>query len=275
MKTLLVCTDFSKPAEHAATYAAMIARQYKFGYITLFHAYRSVLHNTALPLTDYDSSQVYKVSMTQLKELKQQLEGELGNDTLISIKTADLVLGESIDELCREENCDMVVMGITGKSKFEEIIVGSETMNVAQNCHYPVLVVPSDASIQPVSRVLVACSLKEVSRTMSLDLLDDVLKLFNAPVFVLNVDNRNRDFSPQTPGEMYQMHYIFDKYRPEFAFVENEDKVAGILDYATKNTISVIITIPKNYNFFQKLIHKSTTQKLIYKSNIPVLTLHE
>lgn len=217
-----------------------------------------------------------KASLEQLKELKERLQPIIDSEIMLRIKAEDLELGESINDLCREEDIDLIVMGITGKSKFEKIGVGSNAVNVSQNSRYPVLIVPTNASIRPIiSRILIACDLGKVSQTTPLDSLDEVLKLFNASLFVVNVDDKNRHFSPQTPEEMYQLHHLFDKYKPQYAFINNEDTVAGILGYAEKNDISIIVTIPKNYNFLQKLFHKSTTQKLIYKSDVPLLTLHE
>lgn len=275
MKTLFICTDFSETAFHAAEYAIMLARNYKVKNIILFHAYQSVEPTTGLPVTT-GSDLVHKASLDQLKELKERLQPITDSEMMLHIRADDLSLSENINDLCREENADMVVMGITGKSKFEKIVVGSNAVNVSQNSRYPVLIVPTNASIQPIiSRILIACDLSKVSQTTPLDSLDKILTLFDASLFVVNVDDRNRHFSPQTPEEIHQLHYIFDKYKPQYAFIDSEDTVTGILEYAERNDISIIVTIRKNYNFLQKLFHKSTTEKLIYRSGTPLLSLHE
>jgi len=278
MKTLLICTDFSESADHAARYGCMLARQYKFGVITLFHTYQIIVPPTALAL---DSTYAYagdapvRDALEQLKNLKEELISLAGKDTTIYIRAENLTLGESINDICREENADMVIMGISGKSKLEKVFIGSNTITVSQNSKYPVLIVPTKAPLEPIHSMLFACDLSEVAATTPLGALDDVMKLFKAPLFVLNVDDKNRHFSPQTPDEMYQMHHIFDKYKPRYAFVDSKDIIQGIMDYAEKNNISLIITIPKNYNFIEQLFHRSTTQKLIWQSAIPLLTLHE
>lgn len=274
MKALLVCTDFSESAFHAAEYALMLARNYKINDITLFNAYQTVLPTTGLPVSmERDLS--YQASIDQLKELKDKLQPLTDSDTLIRIRAEDLSLSESINDLCVKENADMVVMGMSGKSKLEKVVIGSNTVNVSQNSRYPVLIVPANCSIRPITRILIASDLSNVSQATPLEPLDKILNLIPASLIVLNVDYKNRRFLPQTADEMHQLHYIFDKYKPEYAFIDNEDTAAGILDYAEKNDISIIVTIPKNYNLLEKLFHKSTTQKLIYKSAIPLLSLHE
>ena len=51
--------------------------------------------------------------------------------------------------------------------------------------------------------------------------------------------------------------------------------LSQVFDYAEKSNSSLIITIPKNYDCVQQLFHRSTTQKLIYQSPIPIQSLHE
>jgi nucleotide-binding universal stress UspA family protein len=169
----------------------------------------------------------------------------------------------------------MVVMGIAGKSKLEKAIIGSNAVDVSQNSYYPVLIVPSEASLQSIRKILFACDLTNVSTSTPVGLLKEFLHLFNGQLFVLNVDSKNRKSSPHTPKEISQLHDILDKYKPEYAIISHENTSKGILEYAEKNQVSLIITIPKNYNFFQKLFHKSISENLIYHSAIPLLTLHK
>ena len=278
MRTLLICTDFSDSADHAARYGCMLARQYKFGSITLFHSYQMIVPPTAMAFDSsfsYAGNEPAKDAMKRLKSLKVELVKLAGKDTTIRIRTENLTLGESINNICQEEKADMVIMGISGKSKFEKIFIGSNTIIVSENSKYPVLVVPDQAPVEPIQNILFACDLSKVTATTPLGLLEGIMELFRAPLIVLNVDDKNRHFSPQTPEEMYQLHHIFDKYKPRYAFTDNEDITTGITDYAEKNNISLIITVPKNYNFIDQLFHRSITQKLIWQSSVPLLTLHE
>lgn len=271
MKTLLICTDFSESADHAARYGCMLARQYKFGAITLFHAYQMFVPPTDMA---FDSSVSYAGNepfMEQLKSLKEELVKLTGKDITIRTRAENLTLGESINNICREEKADMVIMGISGSSKIEKTFIGSNTITVSQNSKYPVLVVPVQAPVEPVHSILLACDLSKVTAATPLGLLNDIMELFKAPLYVLNVDDKN--FSPQTPEELYQLHHIYDKYKPHYAFIDTTDIIKGITDYTEKNNISLIITIPKNYNFIERLFHRSTT--LIWQSPVPILTLHE
>jgi nucleotide-binding universal stress UspA family protein len=276
MKTLLICTDFSKGATNAAEYGCKLAREYQFGYITLFHGYQTTIPVTGTPVIAYDPADTAKTSLAQLKELQQRLQTIAGPDIMIRIRTEELTLWERINEICREESADMIVMGRIGKTAFEKILFGSHATSVSQNSEFPVLIIPENSPFVPLRKILLACDLNKIVQSTPLETLDEVLQTLKAPLIVLNVnEGGGRRLSTLKPEELHQLHALFDKYKTGYAFVGHEDTVEGILGYAKKHEVSLIITIPRNYNFFQKILHKSTTKKLIYESDIPVLSLHE
>src|SRR5688500_14407541 len=245
MKTLLICTDFSDAALHAARYGCMLATKYGFGYITLFHAWQAIVTTTMLPLHTYEDEdkEMAKASIEQLKKLKEDLEKLTGDDIQIRIRTENLSLGESINTVCREENADMVIMGISGKTKFEKAFIGSSAINVSQNSKYPVLIVPAHAPVEPVQSILFACDLSEVVAITDLKSVAEILELFLAPLFVLNVEHKNLHFPPQMPEEMYQMHHIFDKYNPAHPSTDKKHLPTAITQYAEQNNSPRVTTI--------------------------------
>lgn len=275
MRTILVCTDFSTSANHATEYACMLATRYNFPRITLYHAYQVVAPTIDVPVMPYVGTELYNAVERQLTEQATKIGEQTGNDIVVDIRAEERVLGENINDICKEENAELIVTGVSEKSGLERIIVGSNALRLSEAAHCPVLMVPPDAPILPVKRVLLACDLEKVSEATPLDALDKVLETFQAQLVVINVDDGNRHFSPKTVEEIYRLHHVFDKYKPEYAFVENKDIAEGILDYAKEQDISLVITIPRYYNFLRNLFHKSTTKNLVYNSKLPLLTLHE
>jgi nucleotide-binding universal stress UspA family protein len=275
MKKLLVCTDFSEAALHAANYACAFANEYNFRSITLFHAYQTVMPTTGLPLDSYSPNEHYNLAMDQLHHLQQQLTSQEARDIVFNLRTEEMSLPEDIDDICREEHADMIVMGVTGKSKIEKWVMGSNAVSVSQNSHYPVLIVPLPASIQPIRKILFACDLVDVSASTPIGFFKEFLDVFNAELFVLNVENKNRKAFPQKPEETSPLHEILDKYNPEYIHITHDNVIAGVLEVAERNQVSLIVTIPKHYNLLQKVFHKSTSGRLIYDSAVPLLTLHK
>ncbi|MGN6295001.1 MAG: universal stress protein [Chitinophagaceae bacterium] len=275
MKTLIVCTDFSEPALHAAEYACMLTREYPFEYITLLHAHPLMVHTTALPIADYDPDAPDKAAMEQLNQLREQLQPLVGKKVLIRMRTENISVEENIDRVFREENADLVVVASSLKSKLEGLVIGSNAANISRNSMLPVLIIPEKARIQPIRNILFAYDLKSISQPSSVKTLKEILDFFNAPLSVLNVDHKDKHFTPDTPQAVQQLHAILDGYKPGYAYIDRQHIAEGILEYAYKNGTSLIITMPRTHNFFERLFKKSETSKLIHESEIPLLTLHE
>jgi nucleotide-binding universal stress UspA family protein len=274
MNTLLVCTDFSDSAAHAARYACVVARQFRIPSIILFHAWELVPASRALPVTDREKEAQASAAMQELEALKESLAGQVDAGTSIRVRAEKLPLVDNIDRVVTEENADLIVMGISGKSKWDKLLVGSNTTKVSQKSRHPVLIVPARAALEPITSILFACDLKEVTAKTPLEPLDRVMQFFSpASLTVLNVDAANKHFTTQTPEEIHQLHHIFDKYKPEYAYIDHEDTVTAITDYAGSHAISLVIIIPHHYNFLQKLLHRPTSDKLIYNSHVPLLSI--
>lgn len=70
-----------------------------------------------------------------------------------------------------------------------------------------------------------------------------------------------------------ELHRIFDKYNPEFHYVEGDDIAQSIFDFSNEHKISLIIATPKRHGVFYSMFHKSTIQQLANFPSIPILSL--
>jgi nucleotide-binding universal stress UspA family protein len=49
----------------------------------------------------------------------------------------------------------------------------------------------------------------------------------------------------------------------------------GISEFAEKNNIDLIITLPKKHSVLERLFEKSTTRELIHQTKIPMMCIHQ
>ena len=276
MQDLLICTDFSEASFHAVKYGCILAKQLRAEKITLLHIYHPTAIPVSMPLTPpYHDEARYKESMGKLVEMQHELEFTLDLEIPIRIKTEEMALDQNINRICEKENAEMIVIGTGSEPTNEKEFTENNIMDVVQTSRYPIVVVPRQAPLQPVQRVLFACDLAEFSERVPLHSVEKVLDALQVPLFVINVNAEERSFSAETPDEIRQMHHVFDRYNAKYAFIDRANIADGILNFADTYAISLVITVTKNYSFFQKLFHKSTTQKLIRQSGLPILSLHE
>lgn len=132
-KTILVPTDFSANALHAAQYACQIAKQNDYD-IELFHCYTS---STAI---DEENSTELKADVL-IKELKEQL---LKYHPTLNIKTkcVSRLLTDVFPEYAVGPEFALVVMGTTGAGEGKPIIWGSNTSFISSKTKIPVIAIP-------------------------------------------------------------------------------------------------------------------------------------
>src|SRR5690606_28136348 len=88
-------------------------------------------------------------------------------------------LVENIDRYVRYHDIDLVVMGITGATRLEQILIGSNALNMARQAVCPVIIVPPKAKFKKIENVLFASDFKDVKTTTPLAPIKKILDIFN------------------------------------------------------------------------------------------------
>jgi len=277
MKTIIITTDFSKSALNAARYAVALAKSIGAHKLVLYHSYDSVPIGTDIPTTEVIPPHAYEQSLTELKSVQEELETMLGNNTDINISVVvnDFPLLRGIELLAEEHDVAFVVAGTTGRSNLEQVLMGSNTVNLASSLKLPLLIVPKDALFVPIHKIVFACDLKKVSSSTPVNEIDQWLNRLSASLLVLHVDIKGKRIDPDGVTEQYEMHRLLDRFRPEYHYTESEDIAGEIEGFARDHSAGLIITIPKSYSFFERLFRQSVSKQLIKKSNVPLLLLQE
>lgn len=139
MKKILVPTDFSEPAENALEVAASIARKHDAEII--------LLHMMGLSdaiVTKNESREVFK-AMYYMRLAEQRFEELMNKEYLEGIQVTDTVhnytVFSEINDIAKEMEADLIVMGSIGASGLKEVFVGSNTEKVVRTSEVPVLVI--------------------------------------------------------------------------------------------------------------------------------------
>lgn len=277
MKTILVPTDFSDTAYNAARYALQLARQVGTSRVVLYHAYELIVPvpDVPDPIPVIDPEDLKQSSETGLALMRSRLQADLPEGVTLLTRSENQLLQAYIDQVAKEEQADLIVMGITGGSGVEEMLLGSNALDVMKETHTPLIIVPGDASFREINTVVFACDFRKVTETTPIQPLKLLLDAFRARLFVVNVDHEKRHFTADTPFETLVMDTLLADYTPEYRFVENESVVEGILTFADQEKADIIITVPRQHGFLAGLFHRSRTRQLAFHSHIPLLVIRE
>jgi nucleotide-binding universal stress UspA family protein len=274
MKTIIVPADFSAISNNAMDYAVGLAKQTGSS-LLLFHAYQVPVSMTDVPIVLVSVEELQKNAETKMADVKKALVQKTGDAIKIYAETK---LGDTVDELedlCNRIKPFAVVMGTKGATGLERVFFGSTTLTTIKHLSWPVIVVPPDKKYSAIKKIGFACDFREVVETTPAHFIREFVKEFNAEIHVLNVDNKNTHFKPDTPEQSALLHTMLEDLNPQYDFIEDENIEAGIEKFAEKNNLDLIITIPKKHKLLEGLFRKSHTKDLVFHSHLPIMCVHE
>ncbi len=273
MKTILVLSDFSDTSFIAARYAASLAHQLGTSRLILYHSYEFIPVAADIPVPELQN--FFEESTDSLSKLKNDLQPFTDENITIETLTDERPLIEAVRSITDKEHAGLVIMGISGKSQLQKMIVGSNTVSIAKECSVPLLIVPREAKFDKIHRILFACDLKEVLTTTPSQVLKTLIHSLGARLVILNVDHNNELSASEALSEQTALHELWDSENAEYHYIDREDTAEGIMEFADKNDIQLVVTVPKKYGFFENLFHRSLTKKLAFHTRIPLMLLEE
>lgn len=267
MHTFIVPVDFSETSFNAARYATLLSTQLPGAQIILYHSCIA---------TDKEagSDLVYDNATADMNALVASLE-LLAPDTVFSGIVNDGLLLENIMSLAGSNNALLIVMGITGKNRLEQKLIGSNTTRVALESGLPVLIIPADASFVPVEKVVLALQFREhLLETIPYGKINELLQLLNAKLMVVNVDDGEDEIPAQYVFAGQQAaHIMFDDAGATYHMLRDAAVGNSIADFAQHNDAQIILNIAREHNWFELLFKGSLTRQLAFEARLPILAL--
>lgn len=275
MKKFLVPTDFSDTAKNAAKYAVELAQDDPNTTIVLYNLYDKIAPGSdGSPLTETDEDRK-KVLHQALANLEIELH-EISTVRIEYVAEEGTSLVESIEKYVRYNGIDVVIMGITGATRLEQIFMGSNALNMARQGVCPVIIVPPNAVFRKIQNVLFASDFKNVKSTTPVAQIKMILEIFKPKLHIVNVDSEHYvELTDEYKTERAWLAKSFEQYSPEFYFIRMYDFFDAISNFTSDHEIDLIITVPRKHSFISGLYKTSHTKKLAYHSHVPVVAIHE
>lgn len=279
MKTLLVLTDFSSSAFNAAKYVAQLSQDLKADRILIYHS--SYLDNPEMILVTeiavlapgVDSKTEQEI-IHKLENLKQELQAFAEARIVVETITNELPLLDGIKEIIKKENVDMVVAGMSGAGDKGNNSVGKNTASLMKNRNFPFLIIPANATYNGIKVSLLACDLKHTTDTLPADEIKAFISQTGSKLFIVNVEHEETLGAASYLTEEGALHNLFDNLNPEFHYLNQENIIEGIMDFARNQQANLIIAVPKKRGFLENLFHESATKKLAVNTQVPLLLFH-
>ncbi|WP_276496358.1 universal stress protein [Pontibacter litorisediminis] len=282
MKTILVPIDYSNNSRNALAYALEIARV-TGAELVLFHAFYPIM----TPPASLNATDV----ILALEEGKARSLEDFGRINLAEIGTANGHLGayknlrlkavakmggsyEMILEAIRQQEAELVVMGMQGGGALSQALLGSNTISVMQESKVPILAVPENIPFHRFEKVLFATNLSKMPATADLEPLRDFVMAFQAKLHVLHLYRNNlqlASFDPHMAQE--QLAAKLQGIEMSFAYDISEEVASDIQQHIQELQADLLVLIPQRHNFLERLLNKSVTGKITAHPLVPLLAL--
>lgn len=278
MKKILVPTDFSKPAKFATDAAVAIARKLK-AQVILLHVLEQPTSKSfnVTGETSYGDHWEDKLFTLKLIEktkndfakIMEEIEGQ-GVKVSHQIRLGNPFHG--MRTVITELDVDLVVMGTSGRTQLEEMLVGSNTEKVVRHAHCPVLTIHEKPSQVDFKNIVYATSMSEREKDFS-DVMKSIQDTYNATLHVVRI-NTPMNFKPDTEVKRI-MESFARRLRLKnhtlniFNDVSEEE---GIIHFAASINADLIGLATHGRTGFAHVMAGSVAEDVVNHSRRPVLT---
>lgn len=278
MKTILVPTDFSKAAQWAFEAALNIARIVK-GELVLLHVVEEPSDqsfNVEGQIDDEDGWENKIFTLKLLKRNRVQLEDlvSVAAEQGVRVKTA-LRIGNpfhGIRTLITEHRANLIVMGTTGHTKFEDMVIGSTAEKVVRYAKCPVLTVHEKPSLQKCRNIVYATNLSDGEVEFA-EVVRNVQRISNAVIHVVRVNtpmNFQPDYVTKRVMRTFVNRLLLENYTVNtFNDVTEED---GIIRFAAEVNADLIVMATHGRTGFAQVLVGSIAEGVSNHTSKPVLT---
>jgi nucleotide-binding universal stress UspA family protein len=271
MKTILVATDFSKAATNAANYAVDMALSIK-AEVVLLHIYQLPANYSEISIP-IDFENIVSSLKSDLQKLKHALSKRACGRVHILTEIKSGTFFHELNNACADYKPYCVVMGSQGTSAIDRFVFGGHTVYAMEHLEWPMITVPPAIGFTTIKKIGLACDLNEVEETVPIDEIKTLVNDFSAELHILNTGDE-KTFDPDVVFEAGELQRLLGALKPTYHLLTNKDASEGILAFAEKNQIDLLIILPKRHGLFYRLLYKTNTKQFVLHSYVPVMAMH-
>lgn len=278
MKKILVPTDFSKEAQIATEVARDIAKK-AGSELTLLHVIEAASGGSfnVEGETKFGGDPEEKLfNLSLIKKAKKQMEALLANPIFNGIKVkGELKMGtpfHGMRTIITEKKVDLVVMGTAGKTKVDEMIIGTNTEKVVRHAQCPVLTVQKKPTTTDFKNIVYATAMSKDEEVFAA-IVKRAQDLYNATIHLVRIN---------TPGN-FQRDAVVQKYMKDFAkklmlknytinIFNDLTEEEGVIYFADSINADLIAMATHGRTGFAHVLAGSIAEEVVSHSKRPVLT---
>lgn len=266
MPHILIATDFSDNAMHAAEYAVMAFGPRDHTY-TLLHTFLDI--TTAQPMMPTSTGRLMAASEESLREFADRFIKRTDAEG-VELEVIHGTLSRAVNDLAETKRVQVVVVGNRGRTG--TALFGSSTTSLIKASRIPVLAVPASAVLERPERILLADDHLDVLPGQ-LEMLRLLATIAQAEVLVTHVEGDDVERVPRWNDGSYEpgLRGIPHSYHEAHGL----DVVDALHRLAHRRQVDMIAVLHRHLDMLSRLFHPSTAHDLAREVDLPLLVLED
>jgi nucleotide-binding universal stress UspA family protein len=280
MNTILVLTDFSENANHAAKAALPFAKALHSD-ILIFNSYYNQPAIPAYaggPLSANELILQKKDSTSRLHQLTRQLSHFNSNGTghefkpQIYSECGEGPLGNNITTIINKNQVSFIVMGSSLNSPLNHLFFGSDTMDVVDHALCPVLIVPPKATLKKLKKITLATAFEPFDDD-AITYLAKLNTTLNFEMEIVHVSVFEKYEDPDKEKALFRHLKKFEASGIHYKQVRGKDVIDRLNRLCKENGSDVLALVHYEHGFLSGIFKKSTTEKALGHHHIPLMVI--
>lgn len=273
MKTILVPTDFSENAHHAAQYAGMVAKILN-AKICFLHAY-PLPYIGELQLTYEIDNILMAFKSDAEKKLNEFTKTFLKNSSFPIDRTSQIAESGEVEEqvmiTAKAIKADFILMGTKGASNAIDKWLGTNASKVMKKAECPVWIIPQSAQLKYPASIMYCADYGE-NEVATTHKVVDITKALGASCRVIHV----HDYYELNVGHAVEEMETFleEEFKHDdvtFRHVTRADITSGLDKYIETHKPDVLALAIKDKSFFARVFEPSITNHFVFGANLPII----
>jgi len=274
MKKIIVPIDFSEYSENALETASVLARKYNAEILAL---HMLELSNAVLTSTSdqKDVEAVFYIKLAE-KKFKSFLEKDYLKDIVVTPVVKHFKVFSEVNEVAKENDVDLIVMGSHGVSGIKEVLIGSNTEKVVRHSDIPVLVVKHNPILTDFENVVFACDFSDSAIKPYIN-ASKMFNAINAKLHLLYVNIPDAGFRSSAEMEKKVANFLKRadgslENMKNVTYVDDYTIEEGILNFSNVLGADLIAIATHGRTGLAHFFEGSISEDVANHSTLPVMT---
>lgn len=284
MERILIATDFSANAAHAAEYGYALAAQLRANIVlcNAFNVPAEVPEAGAMAWPQFEYEELLKDSATELKELENNLRRKTRTRWFEPFVTRVSNAGsvqEVISTAVVKEHISLMVMGTHGNTGLSGMIMGDHAKRMIDEARCPLLLIPAAAEPGLIKKVAFATDFKDPEKDLqAIFKLIPVLKKLNAELLITHVyedADQAIDMKVQIESFLLELSNKADFPNIYYRILKSDEPEEGLDWLCRFGQVNMLAMVHRERSFLERLLKGSYTKKMAHRITVPLLVIPE